>query len=717
MRIQLFEQMGVFLPNGQDVLPQSRKARALLAILAMASPQQVARSELAELLWSLRGREQARASLRQSIHVLVEMLKAIDPGLLRVERSHLRLDTTLISVDAAIVLSSSGARPEGLALYRPKLLEDLAVLDPAFDRWRDQTLRRVTALARARAEDALAAIESDFSKDRPHDTGDANPDGIAATALDAIVTAAECLIGIDRAHEGAWQSLIRVCLAKGDRAGAVAAFERCRHALADIASLTPAQKTVELLGGIRQPPRTGLSAPSDRGAPQRARSAISPMGHRVRLGVIPLRYLDPGKPDELSLGLAEEITTALSRVNWISCVGPTSLVARSSIVQQDEAWQELGLDFVLEGTVQRSGGKVRVTVRLMDLHAGRQIVWARRFDREESDTLSLQEEITANIAAQLEPELLMLEGERAQNRAKQWEKEKTAADGTAQDGKLFPSHASADELVLRAIPSISRLEPATFRVAGELLAAAISIDPNSATAHAWYAYWHLFQVGQGWSDDPERDTLVGGDLAERAVALDSGNARALTISGHVRGFLRRQPDEALVLHERALSLNPNLALAWCFSGLALSYLGRHEEAIFRAETARRLAPFDPHAFFFEGAAGMPHLLLGQHERTVEISIRSLALNAAFSSAYKGHLSALGHLERFDDAARICERLLLLEPGLTIEDAIFRSPLKVPADLAHYAEGLRKGGLPYRLQPTRESLQDVAQGVGNGICLV
>ena len=246
--------------------------------------------------------------------------------------------------------------------------------------------------------------------------------------------------------------------------------------------------------------------------------------------------------------------------------------------------------------------------------------------------------------------------------------------------------------MLRAIPSIYRLEAGAFQAAGDLLADAASMEPNLAAAHAWFGYWHLFQVGQGWSVDPERDARVGADLADRAVNLDAGNARALTIAGHICGFLRRQPDEALALHDRALSLNPHLALAWCYSGLALTYLGRHEEAIFRADTARRLAPLDPHAFFFEMAAGMPYLLLGQHERTVENSMRSLALNPAFSSTYKGLLSALGHLGRTSDAARTRERLLLLEPGFNVEAAIARSPLKVPADLKHYAEGPQRGGL-------------------------
>ena len=686
LRIQLFGQMNVSFPDGREMGLHSRKTRALLAILAITSPQPVTRTEIAALLWSQRGREQAYASLRQSIHLLTETLHTIRPGLLRVGRTHLTLETTAISVDTAIVVATSGARPQGLALYRSGLLDDLAGLDPAFDRWRLNNLDRLKCLARARAEDALAALAAERSLETTNDSDAAAPD-----YLDAVISAAEQLIDIDCGHEGAWQALIRAYVMRGDRASAVGAFERCRHALADIARLTPGRETLDLIAGMRGTLSAGLPT-AEAAVPRKRRLERSTMSGRLCVGVMPLRYLDSTRQDELLLGLGEEITTALARVMWISCVAPTTLASTARILHQDEAWLELGVDFLLEVSLQPSGGQIRVTARLLDLHAGRQIVWARRFDREEKDILSLQDEIAAGIVAQLDPELLMLEGERAQHRARQREKDEADAGSSPSNGRAVSNNPSAEDLLLQAIPSIHRLERTAFRSAGTLLAAAVALDPSSVSAHAWYGYWYLFQVGQGWSEDTQRDTAAGGHLAARAVALNSGDARALTISGHVRGFLMGKPDEALFLHERALAVNPHLALAWCFSGLALSYLGRHEEAILRTDTAKRLAPFDPHGFFFEMAACLPQLLLGHYERAVEVSKRSVALNASFSSAYKMQLSALGHLGRFDEAAGIREHLLLIEPRLTVEDAIARSPLKIPADVAHYAEGLRKGGL-------------------------
>ena len=669
--------------SGRSLLPKGRKARGVLAVLALNAGRPVMRDELTELLWSSREREQARASLRQAVHELVNLLGGIDPGLLVVDRTHLALGSSLASrplhemvwVDTGALSRAGVARREVLELFRPGLLEDLVGLDPAFDRWRAAQSERLSGLARGLAEKWLAICQA---------PGQEKVD----IGWEALVGAAEALIAIDQAHEGAWRALIRAHAARGDRAAAVSAFERCADALAAVAQLTPSEETTALLSSIRSPapiPNSGIGGQTLGGD---ALGKVNPAealafpgnrsGHRaVRIGVMPLRVLDDVETDALSLGLAEEITYALSRLSWLSCIPPSSMSAallKHSSVQAggSSAWRSLHLDLVLEGTVQRGGGRVRVMTRLLDLGAGEEVIWARRFDRHETDLLTLQDEIASETVAQLDPELLVREGEKARARP--------------------PGEAHPSDLLLRAIPAIYRLEFDGFYDAGDMLAAAIALDNGHASAHAWYAYWHLLLVGQGWAEDAAAATVRGGELAERAVTLDPTDARALTIAGHVRGFLQRQAPEALELHERALAVNPSLALAWCFSSLSLSYLGRHEEALERITRARRLSPFDPHGFFFDMAAMMPNLMLQMHQRTIEIGNRALALNPGFSSTYKGHLSALGHLGRRDEADDLRGRLLVLEPKFSVQNALVRSPLTQPEDLAHYADGLRLAGL-------------------------
>ena len=285
----------------------------------------------------------------------------------------------------------------------------------------------------------------------------------------------------------------------------------------------------------------------------------------------------------------------------------------------------------------------------------------------------VQSEIAGKTAAQIDPELLLREGKRRMFRE--------------------PGEATAFDLTLRAIPAIYRLEASGFHAAGELLSAAVAMEPGNVTAHAWWVYWHLFLVGQAWAQDPVEATMRASELAERAVTLDPGDARALTLVGHVRGFLHQRAEEACALHERAISLNPNLPLAWCFSGLANCYLGRHATAIEQIERAQHLSPHDPHAFFFDMALMMPYFLQGQFEEALALGRRAIELNPGFTSTYKGYLATLGHLGRDQEAARVLARLLALEPRFCVRSALERSPIDTTGRSRSLRGRIAAGGLP------------------------
>lgn len=642
LRLKLLGTMAAHDNLGQSALPRGRKTRALIGVLALAAPRPVLRDQLSELLWSQRGRDQARASLRQAVHELQLCLQPISPDLLRTERAHLRLQTANLWVDVQALARATPADADALDLFDGPLMEDLGGLDPAFDRWLAEERRSVVRRAVSLAEAVLAE--------------QGEPAAIVATA--------ERLLAIERSHEGAWRALMQAHLRRGERAAAVEAYERCKAALIETSNMAPSAETQTLFATFQERVRTRLAEPST-GARQE---------EGVRLGVMPFRSLDPGRQEELSIGLAEEITTALSRFRWITLISSLSL---SKLAGEPLAgnphWQGLDIDSLLDGTVQRGSGRIRVMVRLLDMRAAGEVIWAQRFDRAAGDILTLQDEIAAQTAAQVDPELLLREGRRLASRP--------------------PRDAKAYDLLLRAIPSVYRLEEFEFRAAGETLATAATLDPDYAAVHAWLAYWHVFLVGQGWADDPAAAMRRAGELAERAVSLDRSDARALSIAGHVRAFLHRDVDAAIQLHEQALSLNPCLPMAWVFSGMANSYAGNHEEAIRRIHKARRLSPFDPHSFFFDMALMIPHLARGEYEMVVELGRRATALNPGLSSTQKGYLSALGHLRRTEEQVVVRERLLRLEPSFSLREALKRSPLLRDEDRVRYVEGLRLAGLP------------------------
>lgn len=659
LRALLFKAMSIRVGGHQIALPKMRKTRAVFAILALRAPEPVSRVQLTALLWSRRDPQQARASLRQALHELHAALGPETRHLLEVERNHLALSGTSVWVDVGALRVAAAARQgEALALYQPPLLEDLDGIDPAFDRWLGAERQGLALLARVLGEAVLSAAND------PREA----------------LAAAGRLLDVDPAHEGAWRATMRSYAVMGDRAAAADAFARCKRALADHAGLIPSAETADLAEALREPRRQ--SNVSD-ASPQIGSAHASPASPppppsrhsiQVRVGILPPRALGPSLVGELSLGLAEEITTALAPFRWLSCVSSSSLAAIAGEPREASvAWRELRLDFLLEGTIQQGPDGVRIMARLLDMHAADEVIWARRFNSQVEDVLALQDEIASAIVAQIAPELLLLEGKRAAARR-------------------HPDPTSHD-LMLRAIPAIYRLDEVGFRASGQMLQKAIGLDPGNAAAHAWLAHWHIFFVGQGWATDADAAARRACLLAERAVTLDPSDARALALAGHVRGFLDRKPREALALHERALAINPNLALAWCLSGLTHCYIGELDEAIRRIDQAKALSPYDPHGFFFDMALIMAHLLRHKHELAVEVGRRAVELNPIFSSSYKGLLAALGHLGGEAEARAVRARLLELEPGFTVADAVRRSPLTRAGDLAHYADGLRRAGLP------------------------
>jgi DNA-binding SARP family transcriptional activator/TolB-like protein len=661
--------MAVDDSNGTSYLPRTRKTRALFAFMAMASPKSILRQQLASLLWSRREQEQARGSLRQSVHELQDTLGPAWGHLFITDRHYLSLRGVGLEIDALDLAQPVVMSAEILDRFEEVLLEDLNGLDPAFDRWLNDERARFQRIGRTIGESLLANCEDPM----------------------ASIDVAEQLLAIDRTHEGAWRSIMRSHAERGDPAAAMASYDRCRSALAENADARPSPETEDLIGRIRSQP--GSARPSNRAisgqgvadeqavyspprpSPRRDRSAL-------RLRVAPLRTIGAERDDGLAPGLAGEISAGLSRFRWISCV-PGSLSSNMPAGGEASvgAWAALEADLVLDGTIQYGLGRVRIIVRLIDMRADGEIAWAGRFDRPMTDPLSMQDELGSAIVAQVDPELMKHEGRRTAGRR--------SHDLTAQD------------LLLQALPGIYRLEHSGFVDARRLLESSLRADPGSSVAHGWLAYWHLLYVGQGWATDPAESSAEAARLAERAVMLDPGDARALTLAGHVRGFLGKHPEEASALHERAISLNPNLAIAWCFSGLSHFYLGRHEEALRRVNQAIRLSPSDPHAFFFDMALIMPHLMSGDCASAVEAGRRAVELNPLFSSAYKGYLAALGWMPSTREAEAILTRLLTLEPSFSVEAAVGRSPLTRPEDIARYADGLRRAGLRER-GPVRET---------------
>jgi TolB-like protein len=493
------------------------------------------------------------------------------------------------------------------------------------------------------------------------------------TGSEETIAAAQRLIKIDRAHEGAWRALMRAHAERGERGIAIQAYERCRAVLSDLMDATPSPETQRLLAELRSgqvitpPVRVFV-------AEQPPEPHPVPVREGARVGVLPLHAV--GGQEEsarLAEGVTAEITSDLARFRSLILIS-TEAVARASEAGDGAALRNrLGIDFVLSGSLQRFGERLRVSVQLRALGEGGHVVWGRHFDKRGSDLLSLQDEVAAAIAAQVEPQILLEESRRTQS--------------------IPVERAGAYELVMRALPATVRLEREEFLQAGRLLRQAIEGAPGFAAAHAWLTTWQVLYVGQGWAEDKAEAQEIAATHAERAVALDPQDARSFASAGMVRALLERRPREALALYDRAIAHNPYYAPSYALAALSQLYVGNIDEADRLGAVYKQLSPDDPHAFIYDEVFVEAALLRGDYALAAAAGRAVSEMNPRFASACCAYLAALGHLDEEQEATVIRKRLLALQPRFTVELFLADSPYQRAEDRELFVTGLRRAGVP------------------------
>ena len=642
-RLRLIGHMEAWTATGESVLPIGRKTRAMLAVIALSAPRPVLRARLADMLWSRRHEEQARASLRQELHRLLEALQPLGTKILDVTRDHVVLRPGLVWVDAHQVFQATATDSTALALLEGELLEEFDDIDPALDLWLTAERDRLRDQARTVAEAVLRE----------------------QAQADLAIPAAQRLLSIDRSHEGAWRALMQGYAARGERGKAIQAYEQCRGVLTDLLNAAPLPATQRLAAEIRA--GYTLAAP----APAHSQAASPRCRTAVKIGALAPHVISAGTDEaQFSLGLAEEVTVALTRFGTMLVVSSSSL-AQLGDRNEPALRSAFGLDFLLDGSVQRSGQRLRVTLRLLDLRDGSKVVWTYRTDQQITDLLSLQDEVAAEVSSQVDLEILRIEGQRA--------------------GNLAPDRSSAHDFVLASLPLMARMRRDEFREAGEMLDRALTDAPDHAPAHAWKAWWLALGIGQGWAGHASYRVADAVRHAELAVALDPQNARGLTIAGHVRASLQHRIGEAMELHARALLLNPNLAMAWGLSAAAQLFAGELDEAGRRFAQFKRLSPADPHAFMFDAWMAGVALLGGDVEAAVALGRRVSELGPAYADGLKYYLAALGHARRHAEAQGVLARIQAAEPRFSIQAFLTVTPFARTTERDRLAAGLQAAG--------------------------
>jgi TolB-like protein len=392
------------------------------------------------------------------------------------------------------------------------------------------------------------------------------------------------------------------------------------------------------------------------------------------IAVLPFVNLsgDP-EQDYFADGVVEDVIAALSRHRWLFVVARnSSFTYKSRAVDVKQVGRELGVRYVLEGSIRKSGTRVRITGQLVDATTGEHH-WADRFEGVLEDIFELQDQITASVVGAIVPQLERAETERTRHK---------------------PTESlDAYDYYLRGM---ARLHQGTRESAGQALALfqqAMAFDPDFAAAYAMAAWCHFWRRINGWMTDRQRETAEGARLARRAVDLDRGDALALTRGGHALAHLAGDMEGGVALLDRALVLNPNLAAAWFLGAYLRVWRGDTDGAIEYFTHAMRLSPLDPELYRMQAGMAVAHLFAGRFDIASSWAEKALRELPTFLMATAFAAASYALSSRISDAQRTMERLRQLDPTLRLADLKEWLPIQRPENLATLADGLRKAGLP------------------------
>jgi len=397
-----------------------------------------------------------------------------------------------------------------------------------------------------------------------------------------------------------------------------------------------------------------------------------PLPDKPSIAVLPFANLS-GDPDQeyFADGMVEDIITGLSRIKWVFVIARNSTFAyKGKSMDVKLVGRELGVRYVLEGSVRRSANRVRIAAQLIDATSGTHI-WAERYDRALDDIFAVQDELTISVLGVIEPTLRHAEIERAKRKR--------------------PDSLDAYDLYLRALPFAFTAMPQDASEALAFLERAIELEPDYAAAHAIIAWCHEQRYLRGGLNEETKRTAL--HHARRAIAIGGDDAGALATAGFVIAVIEFDYETATAAFDRSFALSSSSALALGFSSIVRAWKGDDAIAVEQAQRAIRLSPFDPLLYLPYVGLAYAHFASGRYEDAAAAAARASQSNPTFSPPYVLHAAALANLGRDVEAAAIVDRLRELESELTVSTAI-RSARYANSDKnAELGDGLRRAGLP------------------------
>ena len=392
--------------------------------------------------------------------------------------------------------------------------------------------------------------------------------------------------------------------------------------------------------------------------------------NRPSIAVLPFANMS-GDPEQeyFADGISEDIITGLSKLRWFFVIARnSSFTYKGKAVDIKRVSRELGVRYVLEGSVRKGGNRVRITAQLIDAATNNHI-WADRYDGDLTDIFALQDEITEKVVGAIEPKLLEAEGIRSQSRSS--------------------DDLGAWDMLIQAKSLFWRLTKAEGQAAVAILRQVVERYPTYAPGHSMLAFMLLVSRQVGWIVmEPQLKEPAA--LAARAAELDDSDPWAHLALGYV-AMTRRSTDDAVEEFQRALDLNPNFAAAHGYLGFALALDGRSEQAIDHIEQAIRMSPHDPQNAIFNVALAAAHYLAGRYTEAVSFGRKAMQQRFGLTNGHRIYVASLALAGQIDEARAALVRLQELHPENSIA-WIERNIPYTPGPMAKFVEGMREAGL-------------------------
>jgi TolB-like protein len=430
---------------------------------------------------------------------------------------------------------------------------------------------------------------------------------------------------------------------------------------------TVVRKGIRFVGDVRERQEPVLVAAEQ---PTRYRT----LPDKPSIAVLPFQNLS-GDPEQeyFADGTVEDVITALSRFSTLFVIARNSSFAyKGRVVDVKQVGRELGVRYVLEGSVRKASNQVRITGQLIDAANGAHL-WADRFDGNLKDVFDLQDQVTSSVVGAIVPKLEQAEFERV---------------------KRKPTESlDAYECFLRGMASYHRHTNESISEAMRLFYRAVELDPDFASAYGMAAWCYGWRKVNRWMTDPVKEIAETERLARRAAELGPDDAIALSRGAHALSYVVGDLEAAATFVERALLLNPNLVGAWYASGWGMINRGEPEVAIEHLAWAMRLSPLDPQIMAMQAGTALAHFLAGRYNEASSWTERAMWAQSNYFTTIPIAAASSALAGRHAEARKAIARVRELDPALCMANIKDWIPFRRPEDLARLEDGLRKAGLP------------------------